>query len=322
MKKITLLFIVFLPVIVTAQSGLNKVGTVGAQFLKIDVGAYAMGMGGAFTAVTKDATAAYWNPAALTMIKNLDINFSYTRWIADINHQAITIAKNFDQFGAIGFSLIRLGTEQMEITTTTQQEGTGELFSYQDLALGFSYAKQLTDKFSVGGTLKFIDQQIYILHARGFAFDVATYYWTGFKTVRMVMALRNFGSDIKFGGSYTDTVVKGQFRKSRTFDYGEYPLPLTFNLGLAGEIINSEAMVLTTAIEAIYLNDYTERLNLGMDLKFLNIFSLRLGYKINYEQEDFSTGLGFNYKNIRFDYAYANMDVFDGINTFSLGYSF
>lgn len=305
-----------------AQSGLNKVGTAGAQFLKINVSAHAMGMGGAFTAITDDATATFWNPAAMTRIKNFNITFSYTRWIADINHQAVAIAKNFDQFGAIGFSLIRLGTEQMEITTTTQQEGTGEFFSYQDVAIGLSYAKQFTDKFSVGGTIKFIDQQIYTLHARGFAFDIATYYRIGFKTVRLVMALRNFGADIKFGGSYTDTVVKGLFRESRTFDYGEYPLPFTFNLGLAGEVIDYKAMVLTAAIEAIYLNDYTERVNLGMDLKILDIISLRLGYKINHEREDFSTGIGFNYKNIRFDYAYVNMDVFDNVNTFSVGYSF
>ena len=39
------------------------------EFLKLGVGARALGMGGAFAGLADDASAAYWNPAGLAYLK-------------------------------------------------------------------------------------------------------------------------------------------------------------------------------------------------------------------------------------------------------------
>ena len=63
---------------VSAQS--FKAGTSGAQFLKIGVGARALGMGGAFASIADDATAAFTNPAGLTTLSKAEISFEGRQW--------------------------------------------------------------------------------------------------------------------------------------------------------------------------------------------------------------------------------------------------
>ena len=48
-------------------------GDYSSEILNIGVGARALGMGGAFVGAASDATAAYWNPAGLSMIDDVEI---------------------------------------------------------------------------------------------------------------------------------------------------------------------------------------------------------------------------------------------------------
>ena len=52
----------------TLAGEFSKVGTVGAQFLKIGMGARYVGMGEASVACVNDAYSMYWNPAGLTQL--------------------------------------------------------------------------------------------------------------------------------------------------------------------------------------------------------------------------------------------------------------
>src|SRR4030065_386361 len=61
-------------------------GTTAGQFLKIEVGAKAIAMGGAFVSQANDASALYWNPGSLSKLQNSRVMFTHTFWLADINH--------------------------------------------------------------------------------------------------------------------------------------------------------------------------------------------------------------------------------------------
>jgi hypothetical protein len=321
MKKVFFPMALLILSTVNAQA-INKIGTVGAQFLKLTVGARYVGMGDAYTCAVSDANAVFCNPAAMTKIGKYDVTFCHRGWIAGIHHEAAAVVRNVEGIGSFGLGAVMLGADDMEITTTDQQDGTGSYFTYRDIAVSFSYARRLTDKFSTGLTVKYIDQQIYTIHARGWAFDVGTYYWTGFKTLRFGMTIQNFGPDITPGDSYLDTQVSGLIMEEKEFSYGEYPLPVKFTVGLAYDFRINEAMSTTLTADALHPNDYTERAHVGVEGTYLDILALRGGYKINYEEEAFTAGFGLKYRNMLFDYAYSDVGVFKGANTLSFGFSF
>jgi hypothetical protein len=306
----------------------DKVGTCGAQFLKLGVGARARGMGDAFIGVADDAQAVFWNPAGLANIESKDLSFSHLSWIADVNHESFAYAQNFSNVGVFAVSAIMLGTEDMDVTTTQQQEGTGETFTYRDLAIGLSYARRLTDKFCFGLTLKYIDEQIYIKHARGFGVDVGTQYQTGLKSLTLSMAITNFGQDLRFEGTYFNTeVVSGtntMLFEKRNFD--RFPLPLKFGIGLTYDILEGKEFKSKIAFDVLHPNDYSERIHLGCENWYKDIVAFRLGYKLNYDEEGLCLGFGVKKRigslDFKIDYAYSYFGVFENLNAFSLGITF
>jgi len=311
-----------------AGASFNKVGTVGAQFLKLGIGARGNSLGGAFTAMVDDAEAAYWNPAGLGMIGKREVNFSHLSWIAEVNLDALIYTQPISRLGTFALSFTQLGTEDMIVTTTQQQEGTGEMFTYRDLAIGLSYARYLSDAFSVGFTIKYIDEQIYSYHARGMAFDIGTQYRTGFYGLSLAFVIRNFGQDLRFKGSYLNTkVVRGtntMLSEDRKFE--TFPLPLQFVAGIRYELLKNDFIQTRIALDALHFNDYSERIHLGAEIWFREILALRAGYKFNYREEGLSMGIGLksNLNNFIFKlgYAYSDLSVFQNVHSFSFDITF
>ena len=81
-----------------------KLGTSGAQFLKIGIGRGAA-MGEAFVAVADDASATFWNPSGLGTITHREISFYHNEWIADIRHEYLAVILPLSNFGTMGISL-------------------------------------------------------------------------------------------------------------------------------------------------------------------------------------------------------------------------
>ena len=136
MKKFILILVIIALPILTLGGGFSKVGTAAAQFLKIGVGARAMGLGGTFTAIANDVSTIYWNPAGITNLKTTSIGFTHTQWFADISHDfaGVTIPISSSDFLAV--QATSLNTGEQEITTVTQPNGTGVLYNVRDLAIG------------------------------------------------------------------------------------------------------------------------------------------------------------------------------------------
>ena len=157
MKQITL-YILFISSIGFSQldntESISKTGTTSAQFLKIGADARGASMGNAFTAMSGGISSMYWNPAGMTSIRKMEAIFLSSDWIAGITYNYAAFGLNLGNSGIIGFSMTSLSTPEDVVRTVEKPSGTGEYFDANDLALNISYARRLTNKFSLGGNNK------------------------------------------------------------------------------------------------------------------------------------------------------------------------
>ncbi len=304
-----------------------NLGTSGAQFLQIPIGARAEAMGGAVVGYIDDASSVFWNPAGIAKVKNVQVFFSYMDWFSLFNHSAASLVYTNEDFGSIAGSVIMFNTSDMEITTELEPNGTNRYFDASDMAIGVTYARFLTDKFNVGVTVKYIYQQIWNETADGFAFDIGTQYTLDFQNLTIAMSMTNFGGDLRFEGSdlavnYSSDIYPQARITPAQLATEEYPLPLNFQLGIAFDVFEADFVKMRADIDATHPNDNDEQLLFGTEFSFFDRFYLRGGYKFNDDEQSFAFGAGANVmvseSAIYFDYAYSVYDLLPSVNTISL----
>jgi hypothetical protein len=319
----------------------QKVGTSSYQFLKVMPTAKATAMGDAFASLAWGADAVFWNPAGLSSVNSQEFSSTMTLWIFETKQTAISYAHNIEGVGtfAAQFQYVDYGTIEETRVDHLQFVGsgdqmvynpglTGRTFSPKAWVLGLSYGASLTDHFSTGLTVKYVKESLfsdetvkiatttgsetYNTNSNTFLFDFGMLYKTGFRSVQLGASVQNFGSQIK--------VAKE-----------EYPAPLTFRLGVSGNLIGKDALLLlnesnrvTLSYDIIQPNDYAQQMHFGVEYSFSEQVALRAGYKNNYDNEKFTFGVGVNSNisgyNIGIDYSFAGMGEFLGnVHRISLG---
>jgi len=313
------------------------VGTAAAPFLEIDVGSRAIGMGGAFVAVANDATAIFWNPAGLSRLTKSEASLIHTNWLAGTYFDFAGIVLPMGRLGTFGVSISSLSTEEMEVRTVLKPEGTGEKFSYGDLSAGLSYARNLTDRFSIGFNAKYISQKIWHMSAVGYAIDIGTLFKTQFNGLMIGMSISNFGASMRLEGKdiFVNYDEAPQFGGSNDRipafkQTDKFPLPLLFRVGVAMDVLKSNINRLTVAADAAHPNDNTEYVNVGMEYVFNNVTAIRFGYKNMFTEdteEGFTAGVGTKLRlagsiALKIDYAYQDFGRLENVQRFSLGLEF
>lgn len=344
-EKITMSFIVklFLILCITlhvnsfAQSGssLNKTGTTAAQFLKIGVGPRAIGMGGAYTALADDINAMYWNPAGLARMNAKEAYFNHVDWILDVQMDYAGFALDVSDVGTLGAFISVMSMDDMPIRTLQQPEGTGELFSAGAIVLGLSFARNLTEEFSIGFNAKYVHEHIWNESAKTVAIDIGTQYVIPFlNQFRLGASISNFGPKMKMSGRdiiQTTTVGSGEGNLINTdLQLDEFELPLLFRIGVAVDAIKTEENRLTVAADAIHPNDNSEYVNAGLEYTWNETFFIRGGYKSLFEEDGeqgITFGAGINYRildafKIKVDYAYQDFGRLKNVQYISLGLRF
>lgn len=314
----------------------SKVGTTAAPFLGISVAPRAAAMGSAYAALADDATAMYYNPGGLSRFGRSQFVFSHTSWLVNTSFNWVGFAINLGE-NTLGVSVTQLDYGEDVVTTVQQPEGTGERWTAQDLAATVSFARNLTDRFSIGGNLKYIHQKIWNETGSAFAVDLGLLYITQFNDMRLGMSISNFGTNLRMGGKdlihridldpnasgHNETIV-GNLKTD------SWPLPLFFRVGVAMDVMRMANNRLTLAVDASRPSDNTETVNIGSELAIMDMFFLRAGYKSLFREDSeagLTMGMGFNMAvtgNVRWnaDYTFVNYGLFEEIHMVAVGVSF
>ncbi len=315
----------------------TKTGTTAAQFLKIGVGARAISLGGSFVAEASDLSALYWNPAGLSNIMGGAVQFSHTQYLADISYSYAAFGFRIGSLGTMAASLIYLDSGEMKVRTTADPEGTGEFFKSQDLALQLSFARALTDRFSIGTTLKYIRETIWHSSASAMAFDVGVLFTTPYRQLRLGASMANFGPKMQMSGrdiifsSDPSPLQEGNVEiVNSEYLVDRHPLPLLFRVGLAWDAMSTADHRVIVMTDAAHPNDNSEYLNMGMEYNFRDLFSVRGGYRNAFEvdgEQGLTWGVGLNLRIDRstrasFDYAYADFGRLEQTHWYTLNLFF
>jgi long-subunit fatty acid transport protein len=273
-------------------------------------------MGDAFVAVANDASALYWNPAGITQFQTNEVVLSHTSWFVDIQHQFIGAVYHLTLDDAIGVSVTSLHMDDMERTTEFAPRGTGEYFTFGDLAFGVTYSRKLTPQFSFGGTIRYLEETMDVLKMRGMMVDFGTYYWTGLGTSRFSAVVTNFGNQISPNGSVM--VPGGQTVQQ----FQEFSPPTMFRFGFAFEPLMDETNILTISIQLNHPNDNSENICFGAEYGWMKMIFLRGGYKLNVEEQSISLGGGLTTSigsiAVGVDYSYVVYTNLGGVHRISM----
>lgn len=320
-----------------AVTNVSKRGTTAATFLSIGQGTRATGMGSAFVALADDPSALYWNPAGIAKVNGVGLIVDHTNWIADINYNFVGLTYNLGDFGSIGVSFTTSNIGDMKVTTIDQPEGTGETFTANDAAFGFTWAIQLTDNFAIGFTPKFIYQSIWKTSSTAVAIDLGVQYVTPFDGMILGMSISNFGTKMQLEGNSAlvlydpDPNTSGNNGNIPAYlQTDEWELPLNFQVGVAYEPIKIDQHSLKIAVDALHLSDNYESVNLGGEYTFNDFFSLRGGYKsmfLSDSEESFTFGAGIKQYflgnvAVQVDYAYQDFGRLNNVQKFSISINF
>ncbi len=314
-----------------------KVGTSSSPFLGISIGPRAAAMGGTFVAVANDASALYWNPGGISRLEKSQVLVSHTQWLVDTDFNWAGIVLNVGGGNALGLSVTQLDYGEEDVIDELNQEGTGARWSASDLAVAVSYARTMTDRFSIGGSFKYIEQKIWNERATAVAFDVGLVFVTQFNELRLGMSIANFGSDLKYegkdlfkridtdpdNGGNNETIVAA-------LKTDEWPLPLFFRVGVAYDLLRAARSKVTLAADALRPSDNTGVVNVGTEVAIHDLLFLRGGYKSLFRddsEEGLTYGVGLKYNTgaagiINIDFAYADFGLLDNAKMFSVGLNF
>ncbi|MDD5688352.1 MAG: PorV/PorQ family protein [Elusimicrobia bacterium] len=284
------------------------VGTTGAQFLKVGMGARPLAMGGAYIAVADDVNAIYYNPASLTRLENNELTATYLKYFEDVNAGFIGYGGRIGKNHYVGAGLTYLQVKDME----RRDENEVDLgnFGATDIALFINYsrkdiANKILEGLSVGGGLKVISEKIDNEKAFTVALDISGYYPADDK-LSFAMNIQNISYGIKF---INDTD----------------PLPLNIKLGGAYKII--EGLTVACDIDE-YVIDSKQYASIGAEYWIKKMIALRSGYRFGYDTTSlggivgFGAGAGFRMWGFIVDYAFVPFGELGDTHRISFGAKF
>ncbi len=322
-----------LPVAAFAQS---KVGTTIGQFLLIEPSARVAGMGNAGVTLLSGLDGAYYNPASAAHVDRYELAFTHADWFAGIRYDYAAFAMPLGRWGNGYVSVTSLGSGDIEVRTVAQPLGTGLLYSVNDVAIGVGYARDITDRFSVGTQITWLQETIWNSSASAATVSIGTLFRISDNGLHIGSSLSNFGTQTRFDGR--DLRILYDNDPTRYGDNGALPglrytdtfsLPALFRVGLGLPLRINAAQTLNMAVDAYHPSDNAESVSMGAEWAYRDLVALRAGYQ-NLFLTDSETGLTLGagvggrldeYR-YRLNYAWADQGRLGSSQRFSLNIGF
>ncbi len=299
--------------------GKSRSGTSGFQFVKITVDPRAAAMGNSVVADAKDGSSLYWNPALAVQSDQSEVLFSHSIYFMDITKEYVSYVQQLKSI-AVGVSLQYLNSGDIKETTEFQPLGTGLTFRTIHYSLGLTVSQKLTELFSYGLTVHFLDERIEEIQTKTGSVDLGFFYRVGDTGLRFAIGLNNFGPDAKPTGDTQRITLDGNQTEK---NFQKVSLPTTFIIGAAYDAYKSEHSSLMISGQLTNPSDNAERVSVGVEYGFMHRFYLRGGYQFGVDEVKYpSGGIGVvvpaGKHSFNFDYSFSPYERLGNIHRLAL----
>jgi outer membrane protein OmpA-like peptidoglycan-associated protein len=317
MKSIKIVIVILILILFQNPAICQDKGTTGSTFLKLGPGARAIGMGSAFTGLSDDVSAIYWNPAGLGFTKRWELSFNYQRLFADFDYQALFYSHQLrllaSRKATLGFGLIRLGSiEDWDSTNDQMPEIKADDISDLAIFVPFAYRLDwLSPHLALGMNYKYVKNKLvnYTSHSHGLDFGFM------FKTEVFRSLFFSLGTSVQ-----NITLKKIKFIEDAE------SLPFIFRTGSALKIFLTDNQDITISYDLSRPQDNTIKHNMGMEY-WLHLGAHRFGFRGGYRFIDddlgkisFSIGYGVDISPANQNSIYTQLDyALNNYNTEILG---
>jgi hypothetical protein len=233
-------------------------GTTSAEFLLLGAGARGTALGSSFASIVTDVSALYYNPAGVAMLDRPGLMIGTYDYVASTRYSWGGVAFPFSG-GArtIGFQLGTFGFKDQPIYTEDQPNGTGGTYSVNQTFVGATFAQNFSDRFAAGLTAKYVNDRLGTVSGSAFAVDFGTNFHASLNNhpVKFSFVLANLGSNLNYSGTGLQGNVQRDplpgedpvptLPQQANLLTKDFPLPTTFRVGLAYDIITGENNRLT-----------------------------------------------------------------------------
>ena len=279
-------------------------GTTACNFLKMGVGARAVGMGEAYTAVGEDADAMAWNPAGLGLLKGGSLKAMHNQWFEGIGMEYVGFAHNVSGVGTFGMSGRYLWMGEMDVTSADDPEGRGNKFTAYDVAGTISYGRKIRD-ISGGMNIKIIQEKIDDVSGIAYAVDLGGIYEMS-DSLRVGTSLSNVGNKMKL-------IKEG------------YPLPVEWRVGVGYNPLAKKSLLLASDIKVGIDSGISG--HIGAEVRIKDLIAVRAGYKTDTIGDldylsGLSAGIGFDGGEWQLEYAWVPYGDLGNTHRVSLGMKF
>ncbi|NOZ55411.1 MAG: PorV/PorQ family protein [Calditrichaeota bacterium] len=338
LRTTLLTLLTVLSVVHLAVGGQKKrVGQSGMAYLDITMSARAAAMGDAATATVTGIDGLWHNPGVVADVPDWAAALHQVNWLVDSKLYGVALAKSLGNFGAVGVDLTYMdygdfvGTRPVDRAVDPRGFVITRKFRVEDYAVGFTFARRVSNKFTFGFRLKRLHENLgpaaYVVdeyqdpetgemvrvrrtrewELNDWGLDFGTAYDVGWKSLRIAMTMQNFSRDMKYW-------------------FEEFQTPMTLRIGLAMDVAqlllpSTPNVQLKVALDATHPNDYTERVHAGAEFLYSRRLALRVGYKFNHDVESAAFGVGTQVElaglSAEFDYAYCAANYFKDIHRLS-----
>ncbi len=288
------------------------------EFLSVGVGARPMGMGGAFAAISDDASAIYWNPAGLARLPQRQVLFMHAESFGGlVRHDFLGVGLPLrTAHSALGMGLLRLGVEEIPYTEwdpETHRPRVLKEVNDSEVALYFSYTRSLQEKLSLGGSAKIIRKSVGDDHAWGLGVDAGVHWQPRSRWLVGAKLADITSTPLAWSSGHRETIlpllkVGTAYRLAPGFLRGEILVAMDVDTRFEGRDVAA-----WTSLGGVSFDPRA-----GLEYKYRGRLALRLGV----QPEQFSAGAGIRLGIGGVDYAFLGHDDLDSSHRLSASLDF